>query len=183
MDYKYIEQLLERYWECETSVEEEAILRAFFSQTDLPAGLSRYRHLFEYEQTQGQTRLSAAFDERMLSLVEGADKAAAEPVRTVKARHVTWTMRLRPLFRGAAAVAIVTLLGTAAQHSFNRTDAASDGWDYNSEGYTDSYQDPQQAYEASMKALRMFKTGAQTAANDTAKVAADAPRSQQNVKE
>ena len=30
MDYKYIEQLLERYWNCETSLEEEQILRAFF---------------------------------------------------------------------------------------------------------------------------------------------------------
>ena len=29
MDYKYIEQLLERYWACDTSVEEEQILRAF----------------------------------------------------------------------------------------------------------------------------------------------------------
>ena len=34
MDYKYIEQLLERYWEGETTLQEEAILRAFFSQED-----------------------------------------------------------------------------------------------------------------------------------------------------
>ena len=32
MDYKYIEQLLERYWACETTLEEEQILRAFFLQ-------------------------------------------------------------------------------------------------------------------------------------------------------
>ena len=32
MDYKYIEQLLERYWQGETSLQEEAILRSFFSQ-------------------------------------------------------------------------------------------------------------------------------------------------------
>ena len=30
MDYKYIEQLLERYWEGETTLQEEAILRTFF---------------------------------------------------------------------------------------------------------------------------------------------------------
>ena len=32
MDYKYIEQLLERYWQCETTPEEENVLRAFFAQ-------------------------------------------------------------------------------------------------------------------------------------------------------
>ena len=32
MDYKYIEQLMERYWNAETSLEEESILRSFFSQ-------------------------------------------------------------------------------------------------------------------------------------------------------
>ena len=36
MDYKYIEQLLERYFNAETSLEEESILRTFFSQTDVP---------------------------------------------------------------------------------------------------------------------------------------------------
>ena len=41
MDYKYIEQLLERYWEGETTLQEEAILRAFFSQEDVPAGLMK----------------------------------------------------------------------------------------------------------------------------------------------
>ena len=32
MDFKYIEQLLERYWQCETSLEEEAQLRTFFTE-------------------------------------------------------------------------------------------------------------------------------------------------------
>ena len=39
MDYKYIEQLLERYWRCETSLQEEEILRLFFSQEEVPADL------------------------------------------------------------------------------------------------------------------------------------------------
>ena len=36
MDYKYIEQLLERYWQCETSLEEEACLRAVLIGNDVP---------------------------------------------------------------------------------------------------------------------------------------------------
>ena len=52
MDYKYIEQLLDRYWACETSEEEERILKAFFSQKDVPAALARYKALFVYETEQ-----------------------------------------------------------------------------------------------------------------------------------
>ena len=52
MDYKYIEQLLERYWQCETSLEEESELRAFFSKGEIPAHLLQYRDLFVYQQVQ-----------------------------------------------------------------------------------------------------------------------------------
>ena len=36
MDYVYIEQLIDRYFEAATTIEEERILRAFFSQRDVP---------------------------------------------------------------------------------------------------------------------------------------------------
>ena len=39
MDYKYIEQLLESYFDCRTTLQEEQILRSFFSQEDVPAHL------------------------------------------------------------------------------------------------------------------------------------------------
>lgn len=52
MDSKYIEQLLERYWQCETSLEDEAELRAFFSGNDVPGHLLRYKDLFVYQQLQ-----------------------------------------------------------------------------------------------------------------------------------
>ena len=87
MDYKYINQLLERYWRCETTLEEEQILRSFFSQTDVPEDLRKYRTLFLYEQTQPKTcRLGEDFDERMMSLI-------AEPAK-VKARRITMRERL-----------------------------------------------------------------------------------------
>ena len=49
MDYKYIEQLLESYWQGETTLQEEAILRNFFSQQDIPEHLRKYKALFTYE--------------------------------------------------------------------------------------------------------------------------------------
>lgn len=169
MDYKYIEQLLGRYWECATSPEEESILRAFFSQKEVPAELEKYKSLFVYENAQAKLHLDESFDERVLAAAGIAEEEEEKPsTKVVKIGHVTLATRLRPLFRAAAAVAIVTLLGTAAQHSFNRQDETPAGWDYNGQAYKDSYDDPQKAYEAGMKALEMFKQGPQTAAVDSA---------------
>ena len=58
MDYKYIEQLLERYWQCETTLEEEGILRTFFGQKDIPAELRPYQALFAPQQVQGSSHRS-----------------------------------------------------------------------------------------------------------------------------
>ncbi len=113
MDYKYIMQLLERYWQCETSLEEEKILRAFFSQTDIPAELKQYQPLFAYEQTEEQSNaLGEEFDNRVMSIID-----QAEPV---KARVVPLTQRLMPLFKAAAVVAIILTLGNAMQVPFDR---------------------------------------------------------------
>ena len=48
MDYKYIEQLLERYWKCETTLQQEEILLMFFSQKEVPANLLPFRYVFFY---------------------------------------------------------------------------------------------------------------------------------------
>ncbi len=111
MDYKYINQLLERYWRCETSLEEEGILRAFFSQEDIPAELERYRALFVCQERQKQEDvLGEEFDNRIMALIDD------EPV---KASSITMTQRLWPLFKAAAVVAIILTLGDAMQVTFH----------------------------------------------------------------
>lgn len=114
MDYKYIEQLLERYFQCETSLEEERILRTFFSQKDVPVTLLPYRDLFLYEVTGKQEQtLGDDFDERILAMLE-------EDQPRVKARVITMERRLRPLFKAAAVVAIIVSIGLAAQMPYER---------------------------------------------------------------
>lgn len=140
MDYKYIEQLLERYWQCETSLEEEQILRSFFGQEEMPAHLLPYKNLFVYERAQQEVGLGEDFDEKVLSRIE-------KPV--VKARKLTLRTRMMPLFKAAAVVAVILSLGTVAQHSF----FAEDNLDYNYDSYTDTYTDPQVAYEQVSSAL------------------------------
>lgn len=109
MDSKYIEQLLERYWQCETSLEEEEQLRDFFSGNDVPGHLLRYKDLFVYQQLQQEMHLGEDFDTRVLAEVE---------VPVVKARRLTLTARFMPLFKAAAVVAVVLSLGNVMQHSF-----------------------------------------------------------------
>lgn len=112
MDYKYIEQLMERYWQCQTTLEEEAILRAFFAQDDIPVHLLPYRQLFLAEHLeQSSVRLDETFDRRMLDIIESE--------RTVKAKTITLSQRLTPLFRAAAVIAMFITLGTAAQRAIS----------------------------------------------------------------
>lgn len=116
MDYKYITQLLERYWKAETTVEEENILRAFFSQTSVPEELRQYRCLFLHQATEPKTDvLDTAFDDRLLAII-----GEGQTVQTkVKAHRITLKERMFPLFKAAAIVAIILTLGNAAQYSFN----------------------------------------------------------------
>ena len=87
MDCKYIGQLLERYWQCETSLEEEAQLRAFFNGSAVPEHLLRYKDLFVYQQLQQEVGLGADFDARVLAEVE---------IPVVKAKRLTLTARFVP---------------------------------------------------------------------------------------
>lgn len=114
MDYKYIEQLLERYWAAETTLEEEGILRAFFSQREIPAELEQYRSLFSYEVAEADTHvLGEEFDARILAMME------EEPQTIVKAREISLKQRLMPLFRAAAVVAIILTIGGAIQRPWD----------------------------------------------------------------
>lgn len=114
MDYKYIEQLLDRYWAAETTLEEEGILRTFFSQKDIPTELEQYRALFAYEAAEAGFRLlDEDFDARVLAMIE------EEAQTTVKAREIPFKQRLMPFFKAAAIVAIILTIGGALQRPWD----------------------------------------------------------------
>ena len=108
MDYKYIEQLMERYWNAETTLEEESILRSFFRQENIPAEMEPLRALFADEASSQQ--LDDDFDARMLEMIR-----EEEAPKTVKAREISLTRRLMPLFKAAAVIAIILTIGGALQ--------------------------------------------------------------------
>jgi hypothetical protein len=112
MDYKYIEQLLERYWACETSLKEEQILRTFFQQEDVPAHLMAYKAVFDVQQEQAEASLGEDFDARMLQMVDEQSTVNSQPL-------TGWRRRLRPLYQAAGLVALILTIGMAAQQSFD----------------------------------------------------------------
>lgn len=109
MDYKYIEQLMERYWSSETTLEEENILRSFFRQDNIPAEMEPLRALFTDEASHQQ--LGDDFDAHILQLI-GEEKETCQPV---KARRISMAQRFMPLFKAAAVVAIILTIGGALQ--------------------------------------------------------------------
>lgn len=108
MDFKYIEQLLERYFAAETTVQEERLLRDFFSQDEVPAHLRKWQPLFLAEKSLAEAHLDEHFDQRLLQLT-GEEH--------VQALRITLAQRLRPLFKAAAFVAFAIVLGTAVEHA------------------------------------------------------------------
>ena len=145
MDYKYIEQLLERYFEAETTLKEEQILKAFFEQNDedMPESLRQYRSLFEAMVP--EEALDDDFDERLLQMTEEAPQ--------VKARVISLGQRLRPLFRAAAVVAIVLTLSNALNQSLGDNSTWVDEDSYALEQMVPSADEPAMAYEQPVDSL------------------------------
>ena len=106
---KHIEELLQHYWLCETSPEEEAQLRAFFARQEVPQHLRACKDWFAYTGNQQEESLGNDFDARVLSQVE---------VPVVKARRITMVGRFAPLLKAVAVVAVVIGLGGVVQRSF-----------------------------------------------------------------
>ena len=110
MDYKYIEQLVDCYFEGETTLEEEQILRKFFAQEELPEHLRQWQPLFREQYALSEAHLDASFDERILALTGEYH---------VKAQPIPLRVRLRPLYRVAAFLAFAIVIGTAVEYSTN----------------------------------------------------------------
>lgn len=116
MDYKYIEQLLDRYFQCETSLEEESILRTFFAQHDVPAHLLAYKDMF-LAMKADEEHLSADFDERILSIISDEADKEEKAIPVVKAKTIRLSYQLRPFFKAAAVVAIILSFSLAVQQA------------------------------------------------------------------
>ena len=91
--------------------------------------------VFAYQDVEKEKGLGDDFDTRILTRIE-------RPV--VKAQRLTMRTRFMPLFKAAAMIAVLFLMGTVVQHAVEGGD--SDAVSVHDE-YQDSTTDPQVAYE------------------------------------
>jgi len=66
MDSERINKLLDKYWECSTSVEEERELRLFFTTSVIPPELLPYKAWFVSPEAEGLKPLGDDFDHHIL---------------------------------------------------------------------------------------------------------------------
>src|SRR5688572_17194766 len=75
MDSNRIEELLSKYWNCETSLEEEQQLREYFKGGDVPEQWKETAALFRYfEENKKKTLNDLAFDAAVIQNVQPQKK-------------------------------------------------------------------------------------------------------------
>jgi hypothetical protein len=160
MDTKMIATLLEKYWQVETTVEEEKVLADFFRQAIIPAEWEPYRQLFGYYEAEGQLEPGEDFDKKVLQSL-GLDSEATRPKGLI--RRAPWW---------AAAAVILLSLGTVlwGDHGTGSGHPQPDTKEQlSSTTIKDTYDDPQEALAAIRKALMKASSGINKGKNITKK--------------
>ena len=133
MDYNTIKSLLDKYWSCETSVEEEAQLRAYFSREKVAEDLKKFAPLFLYFGSENEVRVSDRFDRDLLKILD--DKK-----RSGRQRY------LGIFYKVAAAVILILFFVTIHQRFIAVREKATTV-------VLDTFDDPEKALEETKKAL------------------------------
>ena len=105
MDYNNIKQILEKYWEGETSLQEENLLHEYFNSDDVVEELKDVQPMFQYFKEEQTTRIeNPNFDEVLLAQLE---ETVVQPMRPVYNRR----NRIIRLVASAAAIVLIAFSG------------------------------------------------------------------------
>jgi len=147
MDFDRIEKLLEKYWECETSVAEEKELKDFFNRGQVPEKWQSFIPLFQYyDKEKAEGGLDHFFDERLLAQIE---KDERNPETATKPKG-----KVRKLVNDALKVAAVILVLMTSAY-FVRENVIENKEPVNTT-IANTIEDPKEAFEEAKKALMMI---------------------------
>ncbi len=149
MDSKNINALLEKYWNCETSLEEEQQLKAYFRGKEIPEQLKETAVLFQYFDEHKKKNLNdSGFDQEVLSRVKS-------PKQGKVTRLMYNTMRI------AAGIAVLVIATVLVRNEIRKTNPVA---------VEDTYDDPKLAFEETKKALMMISKSFGTAQDKAKKI-------------
>jgi hypothetical protein len=139
MEFNKIRELLDRYWDGTSTLEEEEALRSFFSRErgDLPADLKEAQPLFSY--------YAAAADVPMPAFPEMEIPVARMLERPVK--QLVW----QHWMKYAAIILVAVGIGYAARQAETRHDRLTA-----SLSEQDTFDDPEKAFAVTQKALKLL---------------------------
>ena len=137
MDSKNLEQLLEKYWKCETSLEEEKVLRDYFNGSEVAESMKETASLFRYFES-----------ERQRSASEEVDKYVTKEIRKRREGKIISMPNLYRMARIAAGVVVVVAATYFVRQEIRKSDPAAA-----------EITDPQLALEETKKALMMISKG------------------------
>jgi hypothetical protein len=133
-DLKDIEQLLEKYYDGETTLEEERKLQWFFQTQDVPERLHSEKKMFSYYHTMKKEASSPGLTDKLIGLVDGQERLSG---RFYRRRVIAWA--------GSAAAVIVILLAVWLSLEKPITKQAY--------VFQDTYDNPELAYMEARKVL------------------------------
>ena len=136
MDSDNIEQLLEKYWNCETSLEEEQQLHNFFRGGSIPESMKDTAELFRFFET-----------EKNKSLKENFEPTVTKQLRQRQGGKIISMVSFANIARIAAGILVVVVATYFIRQEVRKA--------YPQEAQ-DTYTDPQMAFEETKKALLMI---------------------------
>ncbi|MBP6185401.1 MAG: hypothetical protein KA479_10700 [Saprospiraceae bacterium] len=135
VDKHTIEALLERYFEAETSTEEELQLRRYFQSASIDPAFEQYQSLFTWQALEKSYTLPDSFSQKVLS-----ELVQQTPIRRL------------PIKRIIAYAASVALLISIGWWSFSEIRQKQQ----ETAMMLDSFEDPEEAYQEVTAALAMI---------------------------
>lgn len=140
MERERIGALLEMYWQGETTLDDERVLKKFLTGPDVPEEWKDQAAFFQYLEVQQHT--SAPDDDEILAMLEGV-----EPEKNPKGKQI------RIFLKNAGKVAaVIFIVAAASVFVYQDYEAKKDQME---PVIADTFEDPQKAFEETKKALMM----------------------------
>jgi len=149
MDLHEVEKLLEKYWQCETSLEEEQALRDFF-KAGIPASHKGAGEFFQFLHAEKEKTLSKNFD-----------GVVTKKLRTRQGGKVIQMIGYGNLARIAAGIVVVVAATFLIRQEVRKS--------YPKE-LQDTYSDPKMAFEETKRALEMISNSFGKAKKEASKM-------------